>query len=46
VPGGGVALARIAETDDQDAVTVLLAVIPLGAAAAEERQELLPAGVA
>jgi hypothetical protein len=37
VAGGGIALARIAEADDQDAVALLLALAAIGAAA-KERQ--------
>jgi hypothetical protein len=38
VPGGGVALARVAEADDQDAIAALLALAALGPAAAKDRQ--------
>jgi hypothetical protein len=44
--GGGVALARVAEANDQDAVDGLLALAALGSAAAKDRQGLVPAGVA
>jgi hypothetical protein len=45
VTGGRVALARVAEADDEDAVALLLALTAVGAAA-KEGQRLLPAGVA
>jgi hypothetical protein len=38
VPGRGVALTRVAQTDDQDAIALLLALAALSPAAAKNRQ--------
>jgi hypothetical protein len=38
VPGRGVALTRISQADDQDAIALLLALATLSPAAAKDRQ--------